>query len=108
MKKFTKITTGFVTQVYERNAKGKFVCTSQEFIAGDQVDYEDVGGNAITPPEHQYQPFNMTMLSKDQIIERLDVVLNSIDVGREQSRQFSHEIKILEKLLRDLGGAPED
>jgi hypothetical protein len=47
--------------VYEKNAKGKFVCKSQEFIAGDQVDYEDAGGNAITPPEHEYQPYNMTL-----------------------------------------------
>jgi hypothetical protein len=61
MEKFTKITVGFVTQVYEKNSEGKFVCTSQEFIAGDQVDYEDAAGNAITPPEHEYQPYNMTL-----------------------------------------------
>jgi hypothetical protein len=59
--KFTKITVGFVTQVYEKNAAGKFVCIGQEFIAGDQVDYEDAGGNTIAPPDHKYQPFNMTL-----------------------------------------------
>ena len=61
MEKFNKITVGFVVQVFEKNADGEFICTSQEFIAGDQVDYEDAGGNAIEPPEHPYQQFNMTL-----------------------------------------------
>ena len=108
MEKFTKITVGFVTQSYEKNSAGKFICTGQEFIAGDQVDYEDLDGNTITPPEHEYQPFNMTLVSKDEIIDRLGDVITSIDVGGEQSRQFSHEIKILDELLKDLGWIPKD
>ena len=44
MERFTKITVGFVTQTFEKKAEGKFVCTAQEFIAGDQCDYEDAGG----------------------------------------------------------------
>ena len=67
MEKFTKITVGFVTQSYEKNAADKFICTGQEFIAGDQVDYENVDGNTITPPEHDYQPFNMSLLSGAEI-----------------------------------------
>jgi len=67
MEKFTKITVGFVTQSYEKNAAGKFICTGQEFIAGDQVDYENIDGNTITPPEHDYQPFNMSLLSDAEI-----------------------------------------
>ena len=67
MEKFTKITVGFVTQSYEKNAAGKFICTGQEFIAGDQVDYENIDGNTITPPEHDYQPFNMSLLSSAEI-----------------------------------------
>jgi len=63
MEKFIKITVGFVTQSYEKNAAGKFICTGQEFIAGDQVDYENVDGNTITPPKHDYQPFSMSLLS---------------------------------------------
>jgi len=59
--KFTKITVGFVTQAFEKNDKGKFVCNHQEFIAGDQCDYEDAEGNPITPPEHPYQQFNMSL-----------------------------------------------
>ena len=67
MEKFTKITVGFVTQSYEKNAAGKFICTGQEFIASDQVDCENVDGNTITPPEHDYQPFNMSLLSGAEI-----------------------------------------
>ena len=63
MKKFTKITVGFVTQSYERNAADKFVCKGQEFVAGDQVDYEDLDGNTIKAPEHDYQPFEMKLLN---------------------------------------------
>ncbi|MFA6175046.1 MAG: hypothetical protein WC765_00535 [Phycisphaerae bacterium] len=61
MKKFNKITTGFVCQSYEKNSAGEFVCTSQEFVAGDQVDYEDEKGNSINLPDHRYQQFNMKL-----------------------------------------------
>jgi hypothetical protein len=67
MEKFTKITVGFVTQSYEKNAAGKFICTGQEFIAGDQVDYENLDGDTITPPEHDYQPFSMSLLDGAEI-----------------------------------------
>ena len=108
MEKFTKITVGFVTQSYEKDAAGKFICTEQEFVAGDSIDYEDLGGNTLAPPDHEYQPFNMTLLSRDEIIDRLGDVLSSIDVGGEQSRQFAPEIKTLYGLLRDLGWIPKE
>jgi len=59
--KFNKITTGFVIQTFQENAEGKFVCTEQEFIAGDQCDYEDAEGNPVDPPDYEYQPYNMTL-----------------------------------------------
>ena len=158
MEKFTKITVGFVTQCYEKNDDGdKFVCTHQEFIAGDQVDYEDANGNTITPPKHVYQPFEM-VLSKDvdgfdsdlfeacktvtsyvtellyklndqvvlsdiqevqqarEVIEKYrpmdtsyqklkdtcHLMLETLDVGGEQSRQFAEEIIMLKELLMDI------
>ena len=61
MDKFTKITVGFVAQTFKKNDKGRFVCTRQEFIAGDQCDYEDAQGNPIDPPDYEYQPYNMTL-----------------------------------------------
>lgn len=102
MEKFSKITVGFVTQVYEKNSEGEFVCTSQEISVGDQVNYEDTTGNPIIPPEHKYQPFNMTLLSSLEITNRIDEVLSSINVGGEQSRQFCQEIALLKKLLKDI------
>jgi hypothetical protein len=51
-----KITVGFVVQNYDESGK----CTSAEFVAGDQVDWEDEDGNAIIdPPSHEYFPFDM-------------------------------------------------
>jgi hypothetical protein len=100
---FNKITTGFVCQKYRKDDKGNFVCIHQEFIAGDDVQFENLKGDPIETPPHDYQPFNMTLLSRDQIVNRLGNVLTSIDVGGEQSRQFDHEIKIMEELLKDIG-----
>ena len=80
-----------------------FIGAYQEFIAVDDVQFENVKGESIETHEHEYQPFNMALLSSTQIIDRLGNVLTSIDVGGEQSRQFAGEIKILDKLLRDLG-----
>jgi hypothetical protein len=59
---FNKITTGFVCQKYRKDESGKFVCIHQEFIAGDDVQFENVKGDPIAAPEHDYQPFNMTNL----------------------------------------------
>lgn len=61
MDKFTKITIGFVAQTFEKNNKGRFVCTGQEFIASDQCEYEDSKGNPISPPDYEYQPYDMTL-----------------------------------------------
>lgn len=60
MDNFIKVTTGYVRQYYEPTEAGAFVCTGQEFIAGDIVEYEDDGGNPVEPPAVQfYQPYNM-------------------------------------------------
>lgn len=114
MDKFTKTTVGFVTQTFKKNGKCRFVCTHQEFIAGDQCDYEGAEGNPIEPPGHEYQPYNMTVKSQpqkettevtmlDKVYEAIEEVLESLDVGGEQSRQFAQEIRI----LRDVIGHPK-
>lgn len=100
---FNKITVGFVSQKYRKDSNGKFKCILQDFIAGDDVQYENVLGEKIEEQRHEYQSFNMSFLSTAQIINRLGDVLTSIDVGGEQSRQFAHEIQILDALLKDLG-----
>jgi len=51
-----KVTVGFVIQTYDKDT-GK--CVGQEFMAGDQVDYEDENGEAVSWQESEYQPFDM-------------------------------------------------
>ena len=53
--KVKKITTGFVIQEYDVDAKEWI---SQEFVAGDQVEWEDENGEA-TAAVCDYLPFNM-------------------------------------------------
>jgi len=81
---FNKVTTGFVIQKYSKDNSGKFRCTSQEFIAGDDVQFETIKGEPIESPEHEYQPFNMTIVSTQQIIDRLGDMLTNIDFGGNQ------------------------
>jgi hypothetical protein len=52
---YKKITTGFVVQKF-RSFNGE--CVDQEFVAGDQCDYEDMFGNSIEPTD-DYHPFDM-------------------------------------------------
>ena len=61
-KVFNKVTYGFVVQKYLRHRNGVARCVSQEFIAGDEVDYETLDEtvlreNDVEPCE--YYPFNM-------------------------------------------------
>jgi hypothetical protein len=56
-----KITTGFVIQTIDTETG---TLTHQEFVAGDQCDYEDGVGNAIDPDEvfegdEPYFPYDM-------------------------------------------------
>jgi len=110
MDKFTKVTVGFVAQTFEKDGGGGFVCTHQEFIAGDQCDFEDAEGNPIEPPEHEYQPYNMTLRNEtgqevleatmlNKVCEAIEEVLDSLDVGGEQSRQFAEEIRTLRQVI---------
>jgi hypothetical protein len=50
-----KITVGFVIQTFDTETR-KY--TGQEFIAGDQVDYEDDMENPVTPFK-EYLAFDM-------------------------------------------------
>jgi len=107
---FTKTTVGFVMQTFRKSSKDRYICTHQEFIAGDQCDYEDVQGNPIEPPEHEYQPYIMVLRTRtpneaiqaamlESAYDAIKEVLESLDVGGEQSRQFAEEIKILRDVI---------
>jgi len=69
-----KITTGFVIQKFDTET-GEYL--SQEFIAGDQVDYENEVGEptdqSLMPTPEPYLPFNMVQpqgLIDPDILER--------------------------------------
>ena len=93
MERFTKITVGFVTQTFEKKAEGKFVCTAQEFIAGDQCDYEDAEGNPIEPPDYEYQPYNMTLESKG-----VGEAIEAEAAGEDQIDQLKRRHQIVQQL----------
>lgn len=52
----TKITVGFVAQKFDTKT-GK--CLEQEFIAGDEVNFEDHMGEAVDPRPELNCPFEM-------------------------------------------------
>ncbi len=57
---YNKITVGYVIQTFS-TIDGKRVCVSQEFVAGDQVGYEDSKGNPVVVDisREQYMSFDM-------------------------------------------------
>ena len=62
MDSFTKIITGYVKQHFEFGIDGKFICVSQEFIAGDDCSYVDDSDIWIVPPDYVYQSYTMTVV----------------------------------------------
>lgn len=70
-----KITTGFVIQQFDTELK-RFI--NQEFIAGDECDYEDQDGNPVGPDllndengREIYLPFEMAEITKEDIADPL-------------------------------------
>jgi hypothetical protein len=59
--KFSKTTSGFVTQTFERDHEGIPKCTGQEFICGSDVDFEDEDGEPCEAQEDAYQPYIMRL-----------------------------------------------
>ena len=59
--KHQKVTTGYVTQTYITLPNGTLVCTDQEFIAGDPVEYETLEGEPIEidVDKEVYCPYEM-------------------------------------------------
>ena len=105
MKKFVKITIGFVQQAFEKDADGKFVCTDQAFIAGDQCDYDDINGEPLKDvPDHEYEPYEMVSPQiKRQAVKYLlyNDVLGSME-GEEPIEADSLE-EALSEVLRNMG-----
>ncbi len=89
---YQKVTVGFVVQSFEM-IDGKFVCTSQDFIAGDDVNYEDDFGDKLSPEklaivqkDEAYQPFDMKQSNTEK-----EIITISMQGGLIQS------VEILER-----------
>lgn len=68
-----KITTGCVVQTYMTLPNGTLVCTGQEFLAGDPVDYE-IDGEPITVDVSKEVYCPMEMKQPKQIPDPKDAV----------------------------------
>lgn len=73
MSNHNKITTGFVIQNYV-TLNGKHICVGQEFIAGDQVDYETTGGASIDIDTENEVYCPMDMKQPKQIPDEEDAI----------------------------------
>lgn len=89
-----KITTGFVIQTYNEDTGD---CIGQEFIAGDQVDYEDEQGESCKPfaayfPFDMIQPetkINVSEKVQEVIHKRADILLQTSSY-RQISGSYCH------------------
>lgn len=75
---FTKTTVGFVTQTFDKNGK----CTHQEFIAGDQVDYNDANGEEISADdvEEYYQSYEMVQPNTEIVIHVEGGLIQNVEI----------------------------
>ena len=105
IEKFVKITVGFACQTFEKNADGKFVCTEQVFIAGDECSYEDTNGEPLKDvPEYVYQPYEMVSpRNKEQPVKYLlyNDVLGSLE--SEEPIEADSLEGALSQVLRNMG-----
>jgi len=101
MEKYIKITTGFVSQIFEKR-NDMFVCTQQEFISGDSVEYEDEEGNPvdidITKESYQYMDMRCPE-GGDWIEDRWNIedvsqqaLTRDIELSDQQSLEILHRI----------------
>lgn len=80
---YKKITTGFVVQEYEGTRPVR-----QEFIAGDQVDYEDEHGEDIEPPgDERYLPFAMVQPDYEPNEENIRGIKDRLDAVKDRQAE---------------------
>lgn len=83
---YQKVTVGFVTQTFKKQGK-KYLCTEQEFTAGDEVSRENEFGEPLDVPKVEtaevYFPFEMKQPSE---ADRLELALQIM--SERQVEQF--------------------
>lgn len=105
MKKFVKITVGFIQQTFEKKPSGEYVCIDQAFIASDQCDYEDMNGDPLKDiPEHEYESYEMlSPQNKRQAVKYLlyNDVLGSME--SEEPIEANSLEEALSEVLKSMG-----
>lgn len=88
---YKKVTVGFVVQSFQKD--GKFL--EQEFIAGDEVSYEDAFGEPVDIREKGYLPF--TMVQPEDEEEKKKAVIAALAQIKEDAE--SGDFSAIEELL---------
>ena len=109
MEAFMKITEGFVVETYALDGTGRFVCVYQKFVPVSEPSFKDLNNRPIDPPDHEPKHSLIAWRVQEEdpgkgTVARLrtaiEQVLETLDVGGEQSRQFAEEIQILTEAIR--------
>ena len=99
--KYKKITIGYVIQDYE-DKDDKYLCSSQTFIAGDEVSREnDIGESVKVDNTNEiYEPFEMVQPHQPSYF----VMVESVS-GAEVGSQFeaTDAETALRKILEEMG-----
>jgi hypothetical protein len=97
-----KITTGFVIQEFDEKTEK---CVNQDFVAGDEVVWENEDGEVLSNAPETYFPFNMIQpegkptLTPEQRKEALEMIL---DRFVEDVTRASHDPNEVARFLSDL------
>lgn len=102
-KEIRKITYGFAIQKWNAKTK-KFL--GQEFVCGDQIDYENEKGKHIEETEPSYEPYTMIRCDTKSISrDILNVIFGDNELMDQFTKALGCDEKDLEATYQDLLGA---
>ena len=111
MEAFMKITEGFVVESYALDGTDRFVCVYQKFVPVSEPSFKDLNNRPIDPPDHeprhsliawrvQEEDPGTVTTTETRLRSAIEQVLETLDAGGEQSRQFAEEIQVLTEAIR--------
>ena len=111
MDAFMKITEGFVVETYASDGTGRFACVYQKFVPVSEPSFKDLNNRPIDPPDHEPKHSLIAWRVQEddpgtatttvaRLRTAIEQVLETLDAGGEQSRQFAEEIQILTEAIR--------
>jgi len=91
---FKKVTVGFVVQQFDKEGNP----LSQEFVAGDEVSYEDAYGEPVDKKEKEYLPFDMVQPEDEEAKDK--VVLAALNQIKDDTEAYDYSA--IHELLKDI------